>query len=105
MTDYEEVIARISDGTVDEHLDEVIQAVQERRNHIGELTFDNLSPGDRGFLRQIKPKYLSGLPVEFVRHRNTKIIVRALETRGKVSHDQEIIVPPTAWRYNNANES
>lgn len=65
MADAQAIIAAILDGSVDDELTAVSQAIQTRKRQLREgqalLNKVTLGPGARVRTKNLKPKYLSGL--------------------------------------------
>lgn len=80
------VLNAILTGQVDDHLEAIVDAVKDRRAIQARVKFHTVKAGDRGVLRNLRPKYLIGAPVTVVDRKQTRIGVRIdpdwLESRG-----------------------
>ena len=69
----------ISDGDLDDHLNDIVDAITERRKVLSAITFAMLEAGSRVRIRQdanMKPHYLKGALGRIEEKRITKISVR-----------------------------
>lgn len=101
-TTPQDVIGAILDGTMDEHMDELLDAYKARRNTVrnnkAQLNALTLKPGARVRLVNLSPKYLSGLTGEIVEP------IERTQRRGKPRFDVKVdSMPPQGTRrfYNN----
>lgn len=76
------VIRAIISGECDEHLDGVIGAVNDRRKIKARATFHTVKKGDRATLKNLRPKYMIGVPV---------IVESKAQTRINVKIDPEFL--------------
>lgn len=76
MTDITTVIDTILAGQVDAHLDAITGAVQDRKDTKARSLFHTISTGDRATLKNLRPKYMIGVPVIVVSKAQTRINVK-----------------------------
>jgi hypothetical protein len=73
MQTLAEIIDAILAGHADENLDDIIAAVKDRRSMKSRALFHTIRPGAKAKLKNLRPKYLIGVPVVIVKKNQTRI--------------------------------
>jgi ribosomal protein L21E len=96
----DEVFAAIEDGELDDWLDQIIGAAQERRQLVRTRAARKLKTGDKIEFVSIKPKYMEGLTGKIVGKRGTKFRVVLDEDSkvGRFANAPEVICPGSILR-------
>ena len=63
-----EVITMIQGGEFDDNLNQFTDAIRQRQKMISRYAAVTMKPGDKFYIRNISPKYLTGVVVEFVEY-------------------------------------
>lgn len=82
MQTLAEIIDAILAGAADENLDAVTGAIKDRRAVKARSTFHTVKKGDRATLKNLRPKYMVGVPV---------IVESKAQTRINVKIDPEFL--------------
>ena len=72
-----EVITMIQGGEFDDNLNQFTDAIRQRQKMISRYAAVTMKLGDKFYIRNISPKYLTGVVVEFVEYTSGIAPIRA----------------------------
>lgn len=76
MENSHDIITAIVRGELDDNLDGIYRAIEERRRIASRVNFHSLKAGDAVRLVNLRPLYLVGAPATVVEHHQTRISIR-----------------------------
>jgi hypothetical protein len=79
------LLTNILEGKYDADLERIVEAVQQRRRHIGMINLATFQPGDRVKFKDagVRPTYLQGVEATVITKRNTRLTVRLDQPVGR----------------------
>lgn len=90
--------AILNTGRLDRHLDQLAEMIHARRNYTLSLEAAQLSVGDTVALRNIKPKYMTGMRGTILNRVGTKFEIELDNMPPRGRYGRRIIVPATTLR-------
>jgi len=89
----QDMLNLISDGKVDQWLDQFVEVVQFRKRMMAKDKFWSWNVGDRvKFVRTVRPQYLAGRRATIMSRRTSKFLIKLDEPAGRFA--SQIVCPP-----------
>jgi len=70
-----ELLEDVFHGQYDNHLEEIIDVINDRKKAYSRVSISSLENGDKVMIQNIRPKYLSGCTADFVKVEKGKAVI------------------------------